>query len=578
MDQHHPQKKEEASVFQKKLYKYKLWHYILLTVIFYYPEGVTPTPASENITSPVIPTVDKHQIALAPYLEFYLDKSTEMELEDILETSPVFKKQEGNLPSFGFCQDAIWGRFSIKIPKGTKEEWYLHLDFPLIEHFDLYLLIPGKPVQKIPLGMRSTTSINRAASPDPFTLLVLPEETEVTVYFRAYTLNDAIEIPLSVKTETTLLEDTNMETLFQGFYYGIILIMFAYNFFIYLSTKDKNYILYTLYVITNGLAMSCNHGRIVHFFGENFTAYYYFMVFFTMICPIFAILFAMNFLQMKVHTPFLYRVMQGFMVLYPVYGFLTLFLDTYPAIYYFILLIIGSFTLLVAGFRLYRHYNYARLYTHAWSAYIILIIIFSLRSVNIHFFFSMYAVEIGGAIEMVLLSFALADKIKSLKKETETDQLTGLLNKKAINRTLFEIFEQSRFKNGNKLTLMVIDIDFFKNINDSFGHAAGDQVLQEIASTIAQNIRSEDLAGRWGGEEFVVILKDTTIEEGHAKADDLRKTIEKQKAYLNIKVSVSIGVACHIKGESAKDLFQRADQALYRAKNKGRNRVERCTG
>jgi diguanylate cyclase (GGDEF)-like protein len=158
-----------------------------------------------------------------------------------------------------------------------------------------------------------------------------------------------------------------------------------------------------------------------------------------------------------------------------------------------------------------------------------------------------------------------------------TDSLTGLANR----RYLFERLEQEVYRAqryGTVLSLILFDIDHFKRINDSWGHAAGDHVLREIGRETHQLLRKADLAGRYGGEEFVVLLPETDLAEAMSLAHRLNRQISQKVIQFEqgspVLVTVSVGVAALAPAESGEKLFQRADQALYRAKEGGRNRVE----
>jgi len=124
--------------------------------------------------------------------------------------------------------------------------------------------------------------------------------------------------------------------------------------------------------------------------------------------------------------------------------------------------------------------------------------------------------------------------------------------------------------------MLVIDIDFFKKINDQHGHSAGDSTLQTVSQTISDVIRQSDQLFRFGGEEFVVLLNNTELESATSLAERIRYAIEQAETVSEsdtIKVTASIGVAHFDKAENMDDLFGRADQALYNAKENGRNKV-----
>jgi two-component system cell cycle response regulator len=159
-----------------------------------------------------------------------------------------------------------------------------------------------------------------------------------------------------------------------------------------------------------------------------------------------------------------------------------------------------------------------------------------------------------------------------------TDGLTGLHNRRYLDSHLVTLFERAASRN-RPLSLMITDIDKFKPINDTHGHAAGDEVLRDFARRLRKNVRGIDLACRFGGEEFVVVMPDTEPLIAEKVAERIRHEIESLPFAIGggtqaLRVTVSIGVASMIPGkDSVETLMKRADAALYEAKNTGRNRV-----
>ncbi|MGB8601669.1 MAG: PleD family two-component system response regulator, partial [Rhizomicrobium sp.] len=159
-----------------------------------------------------------------------------------------------------------------------------------------------------------------------------------------------------------------------------------------------------------------------------------------------------------------------------------------------------------------------------------------------------------------------------------TDQLTGLHNRRYMSRHLENLLSQSK-QTGKPLAFAIMDIDFFKTVNDTYGHDIGDEVLREFASRVTANVRGIDLACRFGGEEFVVVMPDTDLTFAYAVAERLRKQVESTPITISrspgtLNITVSIGIAALGGADDTADaLLHRADQALYQAKRTGRNRV-----
>jgi two-component system cell cycle response regulator len=159
-----------------------------------------------------------------------------------------------------------------------------------------------------------------------------------------------------------------------------------------------------------------------------------------------------------------------------------------------------------------------------------------------------------------------------------TDELTGLYNRHYLSAHLDNLVRQS-LNNNKPLSLIMLDMDHFKQVNDTYGHDIGDQVLKQLADVVIKTIRSADLAARFGGEEFVVLMPETDAVQAKDAAERIRRVIETTTMKIThekgeIKKTVSIGVAfLNEMGDSGHALLKRADEALYKAKHAGRNRI-----
>lgn len=181
------------------------------------------------------------------------------------------------------------------------------------------------------------------------------------------------------------------------------------------------------------------------------------------------------------------------------------------------------------------------------------------------------AVKAKEALELVNLE--LQRNQARISELMLTDPLTGTANRRHLDeRMLLEFDRAHRYK--NMLSVVIADLDHFKDINDSFGHNVGDDVLKAVAEVIRANIRTADFVARFGGEEFVLLLPETGREGAELLAERIRRALEAAPiAALNSPVTASFGIAIARPSESAKEVLKRADDALYQAKHAGRNRV-----
>ena len=176
-----------------------------------------------------------------------------------------------------------------------------------------------------------------------------------------------------------------------------------------------------------------------------------------------------------------------------------------------------------------------------------------------------------------------ANVYAEILKHATLDALTSLYNRRQLEERIKQEVSGAK-RHDRPLGAMMIDIDFFKSVNDTYGHAAGDLVLKTVSRIIKLQLRDYDIAGRYGGEEFAILLPFTKLEEAKMVAERLRKAVENKKIDIskintessekNISVTISLGVAEYSKEDSEETLLQNADKALYKAKENGRNRVE----
>jgi diguanylate cyclase len=172
----------------------------------------------------------------------------------------------------------------------------------------------------------------------------------------------------------------------------------------------------------------------------------------------------------------------------------------------------------------------------------------------------------------------LQENLEVVRTESLTDPLTQLANRKFFDGTLESAIADARAKN-EPLSLLMTDIDHFKNFNDSFGHLTGDQVLRLVAMSVKQNVKGQDTAARYGGEEFSIILPNTVLRSAITVADHIRRAVMTKELMKRStgehlgRVTISIGVATLHKNDSPQTLIERTDACLYGAKRHGRNRV-----
>ncbi|MGA1845923.1 diguanylate cyclase [Deferribacter abyssi] len=181
--------------------------------------------------------------------------------------------------------------------------------------------------------------------------------------------------------------------------------------------------------------------------------------------------------------------------------------------------------------------------------------------------------KIGGFVGIIDDVTEQEKKISDLMKKAILDELTMAYNRRYFNLVVNEEIERAK-RYRQKLGLIIFDIDFFKKINDTFGHQAGDYVLKKLSNIIKKNIRTTDILFRVGGEEFAILLPNTDLEAACNVAEKLRRIIENIQFDTVKKVTISMGVTELKEGDDMESFYDRCDQALYQAKENGRNRIE----
>lgn len=187
--------------------------------------------------------------------------------------------------------------------------------------------------------------------------------------------------------------------------------------------------------------------------------------------------------------------------------------------------------------------------------------------------FSYLSMILALAIVIGLLWLAITEHRLNLHRAAQTDVLTGLLNRRAFEEILRRELLRCQ-RSGAGLGLMLIDLDFFKQVNDSLGHFAGDDVLRRIAGVLQDGTRPSDVLARYGGEEFVVLLRSAGMDETQTAAERIRERIAQLEGLPgSVQLTASIGVAVSQPGDIATDFLLRSDEALYHSKRRGRNQV-----
>ncbi len=410
-----------------------------------------------------------------------------------------------------------------------------------------------------------------------------------TVYLQVKT-RDPFIVALSIMDKAAFLAEQIDASMYIGLVYGGIVAMLFYNLFLYFGVKARYYAYYVLFLVAF-FAMNASyngytfmylfpHWPTVQNWAQSTSIYFYVVT---------ALLFARSFLNFVKYHHTLYIITTILIFGIVSVAILSAVIGGY---HYHVMLSIISILLIsvylfgIALYSLLTGNHSARFFLLGTASGLIGAFITALTVMSYipYTYLTYKANDIGMYIDVVLLSMALADRMKMTQekkliaeKEAKTDILTGLYNRRAYYEISHKEFNRL-LRHNRCLSIIMFDIDHFKEINDTYGHDAGDNVLKAVAEIVKGVIREYDYAFRMGGDEFLVLLPETNEKQALFLAERIRKRIatkkfiEKEDKFY-ITASFGISQYNHIE-RSIETIVRRADKALYHVKESGRNRVK----
>jgi len=495
-------------------------------------------------------------------------------------------KSNHKVISFGMGSKPVWLLIPLENKTFNNINRYIEIDDPWLDKIDLYFFQQRKLNQFHNLGdsltFKQRKNNNRLFNvahsfPPGTTQLLIRVETE-----------DAIILPIYIFNNKQLIKRTEYNAYSYGVLYGAIISLLIYNFLIFLSLKDSRYFYYSLYLFCF-LAMNMAYtGHGLKWLWPEQTQWQMWCGSTLILCfNISGLAFASKFLDLKQRFPKVNRFLFYFSVLFIVILLGSILFDNnfialinamvFTLLFPFIMVTLGLISLR-NGNNAARYFLLASISATIGTTFTAL----TIWNVIPYNEFNFRAVELGMLFDMLLLAFALAEQVKDSESKkilaenmALQDPLTRLGNRRSLYEKIKPIWPRVLEKN-NTISIILLDIDHFKIINDSHGHSFGDLVLKEIAKIIKNDARTRDIVIRWGGEELLMVLPNTTKAEAHSIAERIRKHIEELSLTINkkqIKVTASFGIADLNNETSIDELINSADIQLYKAKDSGRNKV-----
>jgi diguanylate cyclase (GGDEF)-like protein len=549
------------------------------------------------------------QYEIGPHLEFLKDPGHALTIEQVTspEIAAGFRPNRNQKIDVGHSKAVWWFRFKLIREKDTTDtgeserypqKWFIHFDKPCINQIDLYIPMkhPGPGTDHGFLVKRTGAEFPLSSRDIRFRsyILELPTDFRDGDWFYVR-IRSVVSINMSVAawTHEALTQHTWMDFLGFGVVYGILLGMTLYNFIIFIFLRDRVYLHYVLYMVSIFIYHLFNYGHLDTLMDlpPAWVLQWHWMALGNI--WLWGAVFVRSFLNLKENSPFLNKVAWAIIIVSAILIVFGLFgLSRLTNIVSNILTPVISGLGLTAGIVcLRRGFKPARYFLIAWTFLLVGATLYAMGGIVIEqSFITVYMLVIGSSMEALLLSLALADRIRVLQSEKEAleqeerrlreltvrDGLTALYNKRFLMGRLAGEIETAQ-KLNQSLSLLMMDVDDFKKFNDEYGHVEGDQVLIRLARIIRKSARDTDTACRYGGEEFTVILPGAPAGLAGAVAERIRESFAQQaftpRSGEVVTSSVSIGLAEFRGGETVEDLISRADEALYRAKRAGKNRV-----
>ncbi|WP_415054842.1 7TM diverse intracellular signaling domain-containing protein [Halopseudomonas sp.] len=561
-------------------------------------------------------TGSEQHIPLQPWVE-YRQTPRDLTYEQLLESHEIWTAGSNRSDmNFGYTQDAVWLKLNISSSAQRDTLWHLHFPYSSLNRVDIYQ--EGAAVKTsgavVPLNQRDL------AHRDPaFSLRLAPGE-QTTLYIRAES-EGSLTLTSQIWSSPAFASFSVNSSALLALYCGMLLALASYNLLLFTVLRERSYLYYVCFVVSFGVGVLAFTGLGARYIWSDLGTWSGRLLPLGLcLAATVGTLFTCSFLNTRQHMPAGHRLLTALVLASLLLTLASLVLPVHWVILSMSVLgMIGApltfgCILLAVRFRV----PGARIFLSAWACMIVGVVLLSLRNFGVipSNLVTTYAMHVGSALEMLLLSFALADRFNTLKKQKEAtqeslvhalkaheleledkvqqrtaelqiantrlatmamqDPLTGLANRSALDTHMSQALRRSQ-RRRIPLAVMLVDLDGFKQINDQLGHETGDQVLCTIADRLRSIARETDFIARLGGDEFVLVAEDVgTPEQAHTLAerflDTLSMTID--MGVQSVAVGASIGVSMTLSAElDVAQMLRQADMAMYKRKRSGRGGV-----
>lgn len=517
------------------------------------------------------------------------EQGARLDLADAVAGYRAGKFTPGGSPvlNFGIGSKPVWIHFAVDNPTGTTMDRRLSVETSWLDDIEVYIQHQGRTVANYHLG-DSKPFAQRPINSRFFAFDHAFNSSVSDVYLRIET-PDPMVVPIYLMSQDAArLREVRQEYSY-GIVYGFLFALMAYNAMLFASLHSWRYLLYSLYLAIFVLAnitytghgyawiwptsvkwQLWSHPVLIYLYGLS------------------GLLFAIRFLDTRENFPRIYKAVWGLCAVFGALLVMCILLGSqlYALLVSFTFVFLFTNVMLFLGvIAVHSGQKPARYFLLASISAMVGAMLTTLSTWSFipHNSWTFRAVEIGMLVDATLLALALAYQFRVVQEErtraeelAQLDPLTGLNNRRSFYDKTASLWSIA-LRNKHNTSVMLLDIDLFKHINDTHGHAHGDQVLGAIAGKLKNSIRQGDVLARWGGEEFIVFLPETNPQEATMLAERLRTEIASIRVAHSkgeTAVTASFGVAQQGRHHTTLDsLIASADNFLYQSKQQGRNRV-----
>ncbi len=595
---------------------------ILLILLLLSANALPVLADGEPDVVPVTPV----ELVLNAHVDYLEDPLHVLSIEDVRRTGQHWIRNGTTAFNKGYNRSSWWLRMQLVNPADNPQPRLLEIGYAALDHIQMYVMDDNKLLQQWTLGDKQPY-YQRPVDHRYFVVPVTWEPGQtLDIYLRVST-SGSVQVPLSLWEYHRFYSVEMVNTLTLGIYYGGMTSIALYNLLIFFVLRDRNYLYYVAFIISTVMTLASQSGLAFRFLWPEATQWNDLaIVFFTAATAAFASVFSLRFLRIDSLSKRIGIALRISFTLSVV-----LIAATFVIPYHWAAIIVLAnvlFTIVVvvvAGIFAWRsQIPSSRIFMLGWSLLLLgaMVVILSRLGILPVNLFTEYSTQLGSLLEAVLLSLALAQRINAerrlrfqaqadalnasqranvelekhvrlrtveleqanirLQQLSETDQLTGLANRRFLESRLRQEWARCS-RQQRPLAIVLLDVDFFKQINDRYGHPVGDACLQQVAGTVRGGLRwAADVAARYGGEEFCLLLPETDSAGAAVVAERVRQqvcaeTVRAEGAVFSVTISAGVYAGLPLADTSPEDFIRRADAAMYQSKQSGRNQVTVAT-